>query len=81
MLRNAPVARKFVKKNPQVFMADVCNYHNAQTKCADLPEARTLLLQNKVELYGMDYMVGMWNDLAECFKQFPVEWALHRLLK
>jgi len=80
MLRNAPKARKFVDKNPQVFMADICSYHNSQTKCADLPEARAFLLQNRVALYGLDYMLGMWHDLAKLFKAFPPEWELHRLL-
>ena len=83
MLRNNKAARKFVDGfEPQhVFLADVCNYHNAQTKAADLPQARRLLLQNRVSLYGMDYMMEVWNDLKSHFKQFPPEWELHRLLR
>jgi len=81
MLRNNKAARKLVDKNPQVFHATICNYHNAQRKCADLAEARALLLQNRVTLFGLDYMLGVWHDLAICFKQFPPEWALLTLLK
>ena len=82
MLKGNKSARKFVDgfEPAHVFIADVCNYHNAQTKAADLPEARRLLLQNRVALYGYDYMSDVWKDLASLFKAFPPEWELHRLL-
>jgi len=83
MLKGNKEARKFVDgfEPAHVFLAHVCNYHNAQTKAADLPQARRLLLQNRVSLYGMDYMMEVWKDLKSHFKAFPPEWELHRLLR
>jgi len=79
MLRNT-TARKFVDKNPHVFIANVCPCHNSQTKAADLPAARAHLLLRRCDLYGMAYMTEMWEDLKSHFKQFPAEWELFRLI-
>lgn len=70
LMRGCKEARKFVDKfePDSVFFAGVCNYHNAQTKVADLPEARAYMLQQRVELFGMEYMQEVWDEFLGKFK-------------
>ena len=70
LMRGCKEARKFVDRfEPElVFFAPVCNYHNAQTKVADLPGARAYLLRHRTEIYGMEYMQSVWDEFLGKFK-------------
>ena len=83
LMRGCKAARKFVDKfEPDtVFFADVCNYHNAQTKIADLPEARAYMLRQRVELFGMEYMQEVWDEFLGKFKAEHLDLRLSVLLE
>jgi len=67
LLRNNNEGKKLVEKvYPYIFLAPVCNYHNAQTKCADLMEARLFMLrQRRLEYSNFD---EAFQELIETFK-------------
>ncbi len=83
LMRGCKEARKFVDKfePDEVFFATVCNYHNAQTKIADLPEARACMLYGRVELYGMEYMQEVWDEFLSKFKAEHMDLRLSVLLE
>ena len=64
-----------------MFFASVCNYHNAQTKIADLPEARGFMLWKRVELFGMEYMQEVWAEFLSKFKAEHPDLRLSVLLE
>ena len=69
--RGAKAVKKYVKKHPEVFIADVCSVHNGATKLADTPAARRILLGKKNKLLGSDYVRDIWNGAP--WKVFPHE--------
>ena len=83
LMRGCKEARKFVDKYEphSVFFAEVCNYHNAQTKIADLPEARAFMLQKRVDLFGMEYMQEVWDEFLGKFKAEHPDLRLSVLLE
>jgi hypothetical protein len=83
LMRGCKDARKFVDKfePDEVFFAPICNYHNAQTKIADLPEARAFMLQKRVDLFGMEYMQEVWTDFLSKFKAEHPDLRLSVLLE
>jgi hypothetical protein len=60
----------YVKKHPEVYIAQVCSVHNVD-RWADTPAARRILLRNKNKLLGSDYVKSVWNEAP--FKVFPPE--------
>ena len=53
-----------------LFQADVCNNHNAQRKCADLPEARLFLLRKRLDEHP-ELMEVALKEVAATFKSPP----------
>lgn len=83
LMRGCKEARKFVDKfePAEVFFAPVCNYHNAQTKIADLPEARAFMLKQRIELFGLEYMEDVWEEFLGRFKTRHPDLRLSALIE
>lgn len=71
LLRGNSEGRKLVEDvYGELFFADVCNAHNATTKCADLPEARVYLLRKRAEEHP-ELMEVALKEVAATFKAPP----------
>ena len=68
LLRNNPQGRKLVDEvYPYLFIAPVCAVHNAETKCADLMEARLFMLRHRRRQYP-EIFEQAFEELIETFK-------------
>lgn len=69
--------KKYVKKHPEVFIAQVCSTHNVD-RWADTRVAMRILLGQKNELLGSDYVRDVWD--AQPWKVFPPEFEWKRIM-
>jgi hypothetical protein len=58
--RGNKAVAKYVKKYPEIFIAQVCSTHNVE-RWADTPAAQRILLRKKSKLLGVDYVKDIWN--------------------
>lgn len=72
-------ARKILVACPDEIMADVCVAHNIG-RMADTPEARKILLLQKIHKYGYNHMKEWFEVFLSTFKVRPHEWELEVLL-
>jgi hypothetical protein len=64
---------------PEMFLADVCQNHNV-SRWADAKQARAMLFQRRVDLYGAGTVRHALNLLGKTFKSMPADLTLEALL-
>lgn len=69
--------KKYIKKYPEVFIAQVCSVHNVD-RWADTRTAMRILLGKKNELLGSDYVQPIWD--GQPWKVFPPEFKWKRIM-
>jgi len=79
-LRGSPRAKKYVDAHMDIFGFLVCNAHNAQTKVADLPEARAILFARRCEEIGAAVVGAHLERLRRVMKSSPPELRLEAIL-
>ena len=74
-------ARHFAEKtHPEIFLVRVCGFSN-RSRLADEPEAQAILLQSKVEDFGIAYVSSVWTEFRELWTDFPPEFELTEILR
>ena len=62
-LKGNKKARHYVDvEYPHVFLVEICANHNV-SRWADTDTAAGILLKHKVDLYGMDYVRSIWDNI------------------
>ena len=69
--------KAYIKKHPEVFIAQVCSVHNVD-RWADTRPAMRMLLGNKNKLLGSDYVQPIWD--GQPYKVFPPEFEWKRIM-
>ena len=63
-LKNKTSARIYCENtHPEIFLTQVCSFHNTVTKIADCKRARRRLLLQKVELFGEEYVRSVVDSI------------------
>lgn len=83
-LRGNSKAKKFVEHtHPEVFLVRVCGFAN-RSRLADQPEARRKLLLHQIEVFGLDYIEGIWDLFKLAWEEngteFPHDLTLKALI-
>ena len=50
------------QEHPEIFFCDVCEFHNVM-RWADTKQARRILLKKKVEIFGMEYVKEVVDNI------------------
>ncbi len=81
-LRGNPKAKRYAEHtHPEVFITRVCGFAN-RTKLADQQVARAILLKGKIDLFGMDYVLPIWEEIVGMFEdksELYMAWILSNL--